>query len=174
MTISRIQWSLFLGTLAVTSMLLLFGVASADNRSVFPVPRHSAWQEECGACHLAFAPGMLPARSWRKMMTALQDHFGTDAALRADVRDSITDLLVEHAADSSNATFATQRMARSINPVDVPLRITETPMFRYFHDEISSAIWQRERIGTPSNCPACHTRAEAGSYVDWEIRIPKQ
>lgn len=149
--------------------------ANAGGQNAFPNARHGAWKEECGACHLAFAPGMLPARSWRLLMAQLQDHFGTDAALDAQLQQSITEFLVANAADNPRATFAMQRLARSIAAADAPLRITDTAMFRYFHDEISDSIWRRAKIGTPSNCPACHTRAEVeGRYVEWEIRIPKE
>lgn len=147
--------------------------AGADAGNAFPHAQHEAWKEECGACHLAFAPGMLPARSWRLMMAELQDHFGTDATLDSPLQQAITEFLVANAADNPKATVAMQRLARSVDVAEAPLRITETTMFRYFHDEISDGIWGREKIGTPSNCPACHTRAEEGSYAEWEIRIPK-
>lgn len=132
------------------------------------------WEEECGACHLAFAPGMLPARSWRRMMSELRDHFGADASIGEQARQAITEFLESNAADSPGATLGMQRIARSIPRAETPLRITETPMFGYYHDEIAEAIWRRETIGIPSNCPACHTRAGEGRYVEWEIAIPKE
>lgn len=30
---------------------------------------------ECGDCHFAFPPVLLPARSWKKLMGNLKDHF---------------------------------------------------------------------------------------------------
>ena len=37
------------------------------------------YQEECGSCHMAYPPGLLPGRSWEKLMTGLADHFGENA-----------------------------------------------------------------------------------------------
>ncbi|MDH5218993.1 MAG: diheme cytochrome c, partial [Gammaproteobacteria bacterium] len=41
----------------------------------------SLYKEECSACHMAYQPGLLPARSWEKMMDNLADHFGENAEL---------------------------------------------------------------------------------------------
>ena len=145
-----------------------------DWEVVFPVPAHKEWKEECGACHLAFPAGMLPARSWKKMMDELADHFGEDASLDDQVVvASITRYLVENAADSPNATPRMRRIAASISPAETPQRITETPFFKYQHDEVPASIWKRKTVGSPANCGACHTKAETGSYVEREIRIPK-
>src|SRR5512142_1666971 len=47
------------------------------------VPLLPAYQNECGACHVAYPPGMLPAASWRRLTSDLPHHFGTDASLDA-------------------------------------------------------------------------------------------
>jgi Dihaem cytochrome c len=159
--------------LGLTLLGLSRGVAG-DWETAFPNLKHEAWQEECGACHLAFAPGMLPARSWRKMMTELKDHFGDDASLDPKTRAAITEFLVANAADNPTAANGMQRIARSIAPSAAPQRITETQFFKYFHEEVPAHIWKREKIGTPANCQACHIRADEGRYVEREIRIPKQ
>jgi Dihaem cytochrome c len=149
------------------------GIAS-DWETTFPKLKHDAWKEECGACHLAFDPSMLPARSWQKMMNELKDHFGDDASLDPGTRAWITEFLVTNAADAPAATYGMQRIARSIAPGAAPQRITETPFFKYFHEEVPAHIWQRKKIGTPANCQTCHTRANESRYVGREIRIPKE
>ncbi len=50
------------------------GVRAVDN------PLYAA---ECGGCHFAYQPGLLPEASWRKMMGSLADHFGENAELEA-------------------------------------------------------------------------------------------
>ena len=59
-------------------------------------------------------------------------------------------------------------------PDDAPLRISETAYFRYAHDEVPGSIWKRSKIGSKANCVACHTRGEAGSFREREIKIPKE
>ncbi|NQV99407.1 MAG: cytochrome C, partial [Rhodospirillales bacterium] len=56
--------------------------ARADER----VPRVTdpLVRKECGACHMAFQPAFLPAKSWDKMLGELSNHFGEDASLPAD------------------------------------------------------------------------------------------
>ncbi len=159
--------------LVVTMVLLSNGLATGWEHA-FPPLKNAAWEEECGACHMAFTPGMLPARSWIKTMQELHDHFGEDAALDAVTADEITDFLVKNAADNPGATDVMRRIAGSIAPAESPLRITEGKMFRYFHDDIPDSIWQREKIKSRLNCVSCHTRAQDGRYLQREIKIPKE
>jgi hypothetical protein len=39
------------------------------------------FRAECGSCHLAYPPGLLPAASWQRIMIRLEGHFGDDASL---------------------------------------------------------------------------------------------
>lgn len=159
--------------LLTTGILLSRGLA-AGWESAFPKPENEVWEEECGACHMAFTPGLLPARSWVSMLTGLQDHFGEDASVAPEARRSITAFLVANAADNPNATAVMRRIARSFAPGAMPLRITRSPLFRYYHEEVPDGIWNRDSIGLRSNCMACHTRAQEGRYVLREIEIPKE
>ena len=133
-------------------------LASADENAVLPMPKEPLYVKECGSCHTAYAPGYLPARSWRRMMDELEKHFGTDAALAEPQRQAILAALVELAADSAAAT---------------PQSIVETPFFKYMHDEVPQSFWKRPAIKNPSNCGACHPRADEGRYGEREVRIPK-
>jgi len=132
----------------------------------------SLYREECGACHFAYQPGLLPARSWEKMMLQLDDHFGEYATLASEERKAITAYLVVNAADRAEERRS-RRMARSVGADETPLRITETRYFRGEHDELSrSLLEENPEVGSFSRCPACHSRADAGSYREGEIRIP--
>lgn len=146
-------------------VLLLGGtmsVARADDDGHRPVVSNAKWQAECGSCHVAFPPRMLPAESWREMMSGLDKHFGTDASLEAPIALEIGAFLEKHAS------------TRKHEPAAKPLlRITETRWFIREHDEVSDSVWKNPKVKSPANCSACHIQAERGNYSERNIRIPK-
>lgn len=164
-----------LAVLVVGVLVAVFSIGNgqADEEVVFPMPPDPIYVEECGSCHTAYAPGLLPSRSWQKMMAELHDHFGEDASLSAPERLALLRWLTAYAADTGNASLLMRRIAAAIPRDAAPQRITQTAMFRYMHDEVPSHIWKRTLIGSPANCGACHTRANAGRYSEREVRIPK-
>ena len=170
-----ITWKNLL-TLAVVVGATAFaiGQAPADDDAVFPMPAGKTYVNECGSCHTAFAPGLLPARSWRKMMAELSSHFGEDASLEEPQRLAILKDLETLAADSPQAHMRMRRINGAIAANAAPQRIAETGYFKYMHDEVPGHIWKRKKIGTPGNCIACHTRANEGHYGEREVRIPPQ
>lgn len=145
----------------------------AEHPAVFPMPSSPDYVEECGSCHTAYAPGLLPARSWRTLMAGLADHFGEDAELEPPLRTALLAELTALAADSAQASLLMRRIAGAIPAAETPLRASTGPFFRYMHDEVPAAIWKRPKIGNPSNCMACHPRANQGHYGEAEVRIPK-
>ena len=152
---------------------LWIGNSPLDDEAVFPMPRGKTLLNECGSCHTAYAPGLLPARSWRKMLSELGEHFGEDASVDEPVRMALLKDLEDMAADGAFADMRMRRIAGSV-PVNLaPQRITETAYFKFMHDEVPRSFWQRKAIGTPANCIACHPRANEGRYGEREVRIPK-
>jgi hypothetical protein len=139
----------------------------------FPPISDKTAAAECSACHMAYPAGLLPARSWTRMMRDLENHFGEDASLSAEETRAIARYLQDNAADSARANDRMRRIASGIAPNAAPLRFTETPYFGYLHDEVPAYVWKRAKIGSRANCIACHTRAESGSFVEREIKIPK-
>jgi hypothetical protein len=146
---------------------------TGSSRSVGVAPAtDSLYLQECGACHFAYQPGLLPQRSWRKLMSGLEDHFGDNAELPPADLQAITDYLVENAADDANFKRS-RKIMRSLSPHQAPLRITETPYLMDKHDEVPSRlITANPEVKSLSNCTACHTRAHTGSYSEREIDIP--
>lgn len=128
----------------------------------YPPVAHEATQKECSACHLAFQPQMLPARSWEALMNGLDNHFGENAALDAKTAEDIKAYLVANAADAAGAS----RWMRGVSDKDTPLRISETPRFKRAHREVSAATFQRKDIGSAANCAACHKEAAQGLYLE--------
>lgn len=131
-------------------------------KPVMPAQANATWQKECGGCHMAFPPGLLPAESWRKTMTGLNQHFGTDASLTPAETAEITAFLVKHASNRWRASTT-------------PLRITESAWFKSKHDsrEVPAAVWKRPSVKSPSNCLACHSGADQGDFEESRVRIPK-
>lgn len=143
-----------------------------DHVEVLPPVDNAKWRNECASCHQLYHPALLLERSWRKMMSSLNQHFGENAKLDAASQKEITEFLVAHAADHSMNRRA-QKIARSVPAGEAPLRATETAYFIHKHNEIRSDIWQRKAVGSKANCTACHAEAEKGNFDEHRVRIPR-
>jgi len=135
------------------------------------LPDNALWREECGACHLAFHPSLLPARSWKTMMKAQASHFGEDLFLEPDTVAEINAFLVKNAAEQEQ-TEAAWKINQSIPKGKTLLRITETPYWLKKHQEITDAVWQNPKVNGKVNCAACHLDAELGTFEDAAMKLP--
>ena len=148
--------NIVLGTLL--GIVAISAWADSKMPNVPPLPKY---QVECAACHIAYPAGMLPAPSWRRMMGSLDQHYGGDATLdEASVRE-ISQWLQVNAG--------TYKRVREEPPQD---RITTSAWFVRKHDELPAGIWKQAAIKSASNCAACHTRADKGSFKEREISFP--
>jgi hypothetical protein len=126
------------------------------------------WKEDCGACHIAYPPQMLPAVSWRAIMAGLDKHFGSNASLDADVAKEITEFLEKNAdARKREAAGKQDASAKTL------LRITEGRWFKSEHREVAARDWKNQKVKSPANCGACHTTAESGDFSEDNVKIPK-
>ncbi len=129
------------------------------------------YKEECGGCHMAYPPGLLPASSWGQVMNGLEDHFGDNAELDAETQQSVSEFLNANSADHSSYRRSI-KFSRSINPDKPPLRISETPYFKHEHDEIPARmVAGNSKVKSFSQCNACHRQAERGSFNEDDINI---
>ena len=153
--------------LAIT--LIPLGALAADKyggenrgKPLQPAQLNAKWQQECASCHIAYAPGLLPAESWRKMMSGLDKHFGADASVTPQEAKEITAFLVDNASNRWSAKTA-------------PLRITESAWFKTKHNskEIPPETWKRASVKSPANCEACHAGAAKADFSENRIKIPK-
>lgn len=136
------------------------------------VVQDATYAKECGECHFAYQPGLLPERSWRKVMGSLNDHFGDNAELPAAKQEQILNYLLANSAEHGGFRRS-EKIVKSLGAHDAPTRITDTPYIRSKHDEIpGKMIKANDKVRSLSNCTACHTKAEQGSYSENEIRIP--
>lgn len=139
------------------------GIRAVDN------PLYAA---ECGSCHFAYQPGLLPERSWQKLMSGLDDHFGENAELAPEVRKLITDYLIENAGERDGGKIA-RGILSTVDAQAVPERITETDYFIRKHDELPPRVWRdNPKVGSLSNCSACHTKADNGNFDEHQVLIP--
>jgi hypothetical protein len=145
--------------LALPTLLGGLTVAQADGGT--RVPLLPAYVQECGSCHVAFPPGLLPAASWQRLMGGLKRHFGSDASLDAATTQSVSTWLTAQAGSGKRAAVAP--------PED---RITRGAWFVREHREVRDVIGSAS-VKLASDCAACHTRAADGSYREREIRIPQ-
>lgn len=168
-----VTWKHLLVLVLVLSGVIAWIIQSPyEHEARFPMPAGKTYVAECGSCHTAFAPGLLPVRSWHQMMNQLADHFGEDASLDEPHHLAILKELETLAADGSYADQRMRRISEAIAPGSQPQRISETAFFKYTHDEVPPDFWKRQRVGKPSNCIACHPRANEGRYDERDVRIP--
>ncbi|MBU0517199.1 MAG: diheme cytochrome c [Proteobacteria bacterium] len=169
---------------AVTIIALVVGTASSDHgrhryrrrhhdygsKHLAPV-NNPAYKQHCGACHFAYQPALLPSGSWIKILARLDKHFGQQVELDPGPKKIITGYLTANAAEHSPAKRA-RRIMRCLG-TDTPLRITDIPYIRRKHRKLSAVVFKRPKVGSFSNCAACHTSAARGVYDDDDVRIPK-
>ena len=153
-------------------VLFLSGVSmvqAGDKYRVEPVT-NPQYQDECGACHFAYQPGLLPARSWRKLMDNLADHFGENAELDDADKQLLLTYLEKNSADNSSS-YLSRKVMRSLPRKGTVMKISKLGFMAREHDEIPRRVFKGDLQGL-TNCNACHQRAEQGSYNENEIKIP--
>jgi hypothetical protein len=135
--------------------------AHADERPLLPANTPRAYTQECGSCHTAYPPGMLPAQSWQRVMSGLDKHYGTDASLDPETVRQLATWLQAHAG--------TYQRAREEPPQD---RITQSVWFQRKHREIDAAVWKHASVRSAANCATCHSGAERGNFDERGLRFP--
>lgn len=130
------------------------------------------YEKECSSCHFAYQPGLLPERSWVKLMNGLENHFGTDATLEPEDNKKILNYLVDNSADKFRNYKRSKKIDNSIARNETPIAVTDTRYFEQKHREISRKLITQKDVGSLANCMACHKTADRGSYSERDINIP--
>ena len=139
---------------------------------VLPSEQNLAYDKACASCHMLYAPSMLPARSWKKVMAGLSDHFGDNAEVSASVNAEVTAYLQRFAADKVENIYA-QPMLNLLGDDETPLRISETKYFKLLHDIVKpEMIAGNVDVKSVARCEACHYEALEGRYNRFAVRIP--
>lgn len=149
---------------ALCALLLAAGLPLSARADRLPLPADTppSYAAECGSCHLAFPPALLPAADWRRVMAGLDRHYGDNAALDAKAAREIGDFLVRNAGNAD----------RYANAGTSP-RLTATAWFQRKHRKVPSHLWQDARVRSAANCAVCHPQAELGRYGEHDIALPE-
>ena len=156
----------------------------SDNESFFMTSKYNGvlpvnnatYQTECSDCHMAYSPGLLPSKSWQKVMANLDNHFGDNAEVSTENNQTILNYLLLHSAEKSKYRRSI-KIARSLSGSStnkkVIDRISQTPYFMHKHDEIPKKfVIDNPKVGSFSQCNVCHLNAEKGSFNEDEVSIP--
>jgi len=130
--------------------------------------------EECGGCHFAYQPGLLPAKSWELILNAeaLRKHYGVNAELDDDELKVIRNYAMVNAADKSWYKRS-RKIAVATAESPAPLRITELRYISRKHHGIpEKMIKDNKGVKSLSFCDKCHTQATMGIYDRDTVDIP--
>jgi len=153
-----------LAKLALAAALGCAAAASAvADGKTYPPVADPVVAKECGACHMRYSAGLLPASSWQRMVAGLKDHFGENADVDQATAEHILAYLVAH-ADVPRAPR--QAKAAQVALAEPPLRITEQGWFKGKHGprRISADALKRKNARSAADCMACHREAEQGMF----------
>ena len=140
---------------------------SRQNASVYV--QNESYKTECGDCHIAYPPFLLPSDAWAKLMGGLDDHFGDNAELDQEVATQLRDYLMSHAADKTKVRLG----KKILRAGDIDMRISTSRYIKKKHrGELPRDVFTRGDVSSLSQCDACHKNAELGSFRESEINIP--
>lgn len=145
---------------------------SESNGASSAVPENAIYKQECASCHFLYLPGLLPERSWERLMSSTDKHFGENLALDASAVSEIKAFLKANSSEKTGTEWG-RKITRSAGS-STPERITEIEWIKKEHRKITPEIFKRASIGSFSNCGACHQGGSKGDFEEDSVRIPKK
>jgi mono/diheme cytochrome c family protein len=141
-----------------------------EKSSQYAVAENAVYKQECSSCHFLYLPGLLPARSWQKIMNETDKHFGENLALDEKTKAEIQSFLTANSAEKVNTEWAGKVLSSSGS--GTPARITEVPYIVKEHRKIKEEVFKRKSIASRSNCGACHQQGAQGNFEEDAVSIP--
>lgn len=135
---------------AMLALAALIALPAHAHQPDIPADTPPEYIAECGSCHVAYPAALLSESDWRDIMRNLDKHYGDNASLVEETRKLIEEFLARNAEPHWKAHF----------PSGDPPRLTSTIWYRVHHHELPDNIFQDKRVGSASNCAACHVKAE--------------
>jgi hypothetical protein len=117
------------------------------------------YTEICGSCHFPYQPGLLPAVSWKKVMSNMDNHFGESLNLSSIESRTITRYLLDNSAGHVNDEISLN-ILQSLKYDSIVMRVTKTPYFVKTHSQLNDT----DKIKDIGQCNSCHKDAAQGVY----------
>lgn len=146
-------------SLGLVFSLFVVADAIAGDRGNAP-PIDPAYAAECGSCHVPYAPRLLAAPAWDRIVSGLDRHFGVDASVDAATAASLRTYLAAHAQPPGSKRYE-----------PAAARITQTRWFTREHRETAATAAKARPAA--SDCAACHPQAARGLFDEHDVRIPR-
>jgi Dihaem cytochrome c len=150
-----------------------FDPAKYEGLGGFKPVTNESYRKECGACHFVYLPGLLPARSWERVLDTLDNHFGENIQLSDSQRVALREYLTANATDKAQEKGAGV-LLRSLDPDKTPVRITQVPHVRKMHIIVRDVMRTNATMAVRSitNCNECHQKADEGSFALHDTVVP--
>lgn len=100
------DWRAEAALLVAAAGAVAVAVASAPAATRVGPPVAEVWARECGDCHLAYPPSLLPGAAWERLLAEDADHFGESLALPPDVAAELRAVAAAGAAERAQNEFA--------------------------------------------------------------------
>ena len=146
-------------------------VGSLFAQDVAPVD-NQLYIKECGSCHFAYQPGLLPSSSWNKIMSNLENHYNNDASISSANLQTLTKYLNDNSAEKNMQYKRSNKIVSSLAKDQIPESISTTPYMIRKHNEIKKSLITQPEVKGLFNCIACHKTADKGNYGERDINIP--
>jgi len=143
---------------------------SPGSMNGFAAVSNASYAKECSACHFAYLPGLLPARSWTLLFSNMDKHFGEVLNLGERLRTELAGYAAENAADRSPYE-GSKGLLEKLPDSSTPLRVTTLPALAGKHSIARAVVASGGRKGL-KDCKECHLRADKGSFGTVELSIP--
>lgn len=141
-------------------------LASANIQQNYTL-QHADFSKECSDCHTLYPPYLLPKKSWKLMMSNLENHFGEDASLDIVTNHSILAFLEKNSAETSTQESAF-KINQELEKNSSILAITKTNFWKKKHENIGKNLFNTKEVKNKSNCKACHQNIQKG-LLDYEL-----
>ncbi len=128
------------------------------------------WTRECGDCHFAYPPPLLPRAAWDSLLAPGADHFGEVLGLDAQTAAALGAFAAAHAAEAGETEFA----VRVAGEGAAGPRISDTDAWRAAHEAVPAERFTDPAVRSASRCGACHPDAAQGAFDARAVERPRE
>ncbi|AXH16291.1 cytochrome C [Malaciobacter mytili] len=155
-------------------LLIFINIAlfSSGLKKDVPLVTNEIYTNECGSCHFAYFPGLLPQNSWEKLMSGLDNHFGDDASVDEQTFQTLSKFLNDNSAEKNMNYKRSRKIVKSIAKDEVYIAISKTPYIHKKHKKIRKDLITQKEVKGLFNCTACHKSAKKAIFNDDDVNIP--